>query len=70
MELDYGLTWSVIYEFCFGYSVEGSGGNLEVTDPFTKVTYLNPDVPEECISGPSPNDHNFSGYTLARKSSM
>ena len=58
MELDSGLTWSVIYDFCFGYCVEGSGGNHEVADEFTKVAYLNPDVPEEGIDGPSPNDHD------------
>ena len=57
MGLDSGLTWSAIYDFCFGYRVKGSGGHDEVADSFTKFTYLNPDVLEEGISGPSPNDH-------------
>ena len=52
MGLDSGLTWSVIYDFCFGYHVEGSGGNHEVADAFTKVYDLNLDVPEEGIVVP------------------
>ena len=55
MVLDSGLTWSVIYNFCFGYRVEDSGGHHEVADAFTKVAELNLDVPEEGIAGPSPN---------------
>ena len=70
MGLDSGLTWSVIYDLCFGYFVEGYGGHHEVFDAFNKVDYLNLDVPEEGIAVPLPNDHYFSGYTLARKSSM
>ena len=59
MVLKSGLTWSVIYDFCFGYPVEGSGGHHEVADDFTKVTDLNTDVPEEGISRLSPNDHGY-----------
>ena len=70
MGLDSRLTWSVIYDFCFGYRVEGSIGHPEVADDFTNVSYLNTYVLEEVISGSSLNDHYFSGYTLARKSSM
>ena len=70
MGLDSGLTWSVVYELCFGYCVEGAGVHHEVSDAFTKVNDLNPDVPEEGISGPLPNYHDFYGYALARKSSM
>ena len=51
MVLDSGLTCSVIYDFCFGHFVEGSGGNHDVSDAVTKVAYLNPDVPKEGISG-------------------
>ena len=40
------------------YRVECSGGHHEVTDAFTKVAYLNPDVPEEGIAGISHNDHD------------
>ena len=58
MGLDSGLTCSVIYDFCLGYFVEGSGINHEVADAFAKVAYLNPDVPEEGISGPSTHDHD------------
>ena len=50
MGLGAGLTWSVIYELCFGYCVEGSGGHHEVDDAFAKVAYLNPDVTEEGIA--------------------
>ena len=67
MGLDSGLTWSVIYDLCFGYCVEGSGEHHDVADAFTEVSYLNLDVPEEGIDGPLPIDHDFSGYTLARK---
>ena len=52
MGLDSGLTWSVIYDLCFGYCLEDSGRNHEVTDAFTKVSYLNPGVTEEVIAGP------------------
>ena len=58
MGLDSQLTWSVIYDFCFGYCAEGSGGHHEVADAFTKIADLNPDVPEEGISGLSPNNHD------------
>ena len=58
MVLDSWLTWSVIYDFCFGYCAEGSGGNHEVADTFTKVADLNLDVLEEGIDGTSPNDHD------------
>ena len=58
MVLDSGLTWSVIYDFCFGYRVEGSGGNHGVSDAFTKADYMNPNVPEEGIAGPFPNDND------------
>ena len=58
MGLDYELTSSVIYDFCFGYCVEGSDRNHEFVDSFTKVSYLNPYVPEEGIYGPSSNDHD------------
>ena len=56
MVLDSRLTWSVIYDFCFGCRVEGSGGHHEVDDAFTKFSYLNPYVPEEGIAGPLTND--------------
>ena len=59
MGLDSGLIWSVIYDFCFGYCIEGSGGHHEAADAFIKIAYLNPYVPEEGISIPSPNDHDF-----------
>ena len=39
--------------------MEGSGGNHEVADAFTKVSYLNLDVLEEVIAVPSPNDHYY-----------
>ena len=58
MVLDSRLTCSVIYNFCLGYRVEGSGGHHEVADDFTKVSYLNPDVPEEGIARPYLNDHD------------
>ena len=58
MVLDYGLTQSVVYDFCFWYCVEGLGGYHEVNDAFDEVANLNPDVPEEGISGPPPNDHD------------
>ena len=58
MGLDSRLTWSVIYYLCFGYFIEGSGRHTEVADAFTKVSYLNSDVPEEGIDGPSPNCHD------------
>ena len=51
MGLDSELTCSVIYDFYLGYSVEGSGGHHDVSDAFTKVAYLNLDVPEEGIYG-------------------
>ena len=70
MRLDFGLTRSVLYDFCFWYCIEGSSVHHEVTDGFTGVYDLNQYVPEEDIFGPSPNDHYFSGYTLARKISM
>ena len=57
MVLDSVLTWSAIYEFYFRYHVEGYDGHHEVAHAFTKVASLNPDVPEEGIAGPSPNDH-------------
>ena len=57
------LTWSLIYDFCFEYCVEGSGGHHEVADVFNKVAYLNPDVPEEGIM-------IVYTYTLARNSSV
>ena len=59
MGLDSRLTWIIIYDLCFGYNVEGSSGHHEVADTFTKVAYLNPDVPEEGIPVPSPNDYDF-----------
>ena len=58
MILDSGLTRSVIYDFCSGYHLEGSGGHHEVSDAFTMVAYLNLDVPEEGIFVPLPNDHD------------
>ena len=58
MKLDYRLTWSVVYDLYFGYFVEESDGHHEVADSFTEVADLNPDVPEEGISVPSPNDHH------------
>ena len=64
MGLDYGLTWSIIYDFCLGYCVEGYGGHHDLADDFTKVADLNLDVPKEGISGPSPNDHDcFQVYS-------
>ena len=68
--MDSGFTWSVVYDFLFWYCVEGSGGHHGVVDSCTKFAALNPDVTEEGIDGPSLDDHDFSGYTLARKSSM
>ena len=58
MGLESGLTWSAIYDFCFGHRVEGSGGNHEIADAFTKFSDLNTDVPEEGIDGPYTNDHD------------
>ena len=59
MGLESGLTWSVIYDFCFRYCVESSGGHHVVADAFTKVSDLNPDLLEEGIAGPSPKYHNY-----------
>ena len=58
MGLESGLNWSVVYDFCFGYCVEGSVVHHEVADAFNKVADLNPDVPEEGIAGPSPNEND------------
>ena len=58
MKLDYRLTWSVVYDFYFGYFVEESDGHHEVADSLTEVAGLNLDVPEEGISGPLPNDND------------
>ena len=59
MVLDSGLYRSVIYDFCFWYCVEVSGGHHEVNGAFTEFNDLNPDVPEEGIDGILPNDHDF-----------
>ena len=59
MGLDSDLTFSVVYDFYFGYCVEGSGGHHELADAFAEVADLNPYVLEEGISGPSLNDHDF-----------
>ena len=48
----YRLTWIVIYNLCFRYCVEVSGGHNEFDDAFTKVSDLNLDVSEEGIAGP------------------
>ena len=49
---------SVVYDFYLWYCVEGLGGYYEVTDTFDEVDDLNPDVLEEGIAGPFPNDHD------------
>ena len=58
MRLYSGLPWSVVYDFCLEYCAEGLNGYHEVTDTFDEVSDLNPDVPEERISGPFPNDND------------
>ena len=54
-----------VYDFCFWDSVGGLGVHNEVTDDFSEVTDLNLDVPEESISGPSPNDNDRRKRYLA-----
>ena len=46
MGLDSRLSCSVVYELCFWYCVNNSGGHHEVSDAFTEVNDLNHDVPE------------------------
>ena len=70
MIFDSGLSRSVLYDFFLWYCVEGSGEYHEVTYSFAVVADLNPDIPEEVISVPLLNDCDFSGYMIARKSSM
>ena len=57
--LCYGLTWCIEDELCFLNRVEGLHAGYEVTDTFAGVAGFNLDVPEESITGPSPNyrDH-------------
>ena len=50
-----GLPRILVYDFCFGYYVEGLGGYHEVTDVFSEVDGLNTDILEERVSGSSPN---------------
>ena len=52
------LDWSAVYDLCLWYCVEGSSGYHNVTDYFADFSYLDPDEPEEGISGPYPNDHD------------
>ena len=55
MILDSGFPWSVVYDLCLWYCVEGLYGYNEVTDNFAELSDLNKDVPEEGIAEPSPN---------------
>ena len=61
-----GLYWCIVYDLCFGNSVEGLISIHEVNDAFDEVSDLNPDVPEERVYGPYTNDHDslwvYSGY--------
>ena len=56
--MDYGLSWSVVYDFCFCNFVEGLDVQHEVTDAFIEVTDLDTYVPKEHISGPSTNNQD------------
>ena len=58
VRFDVGLFRSIVYDFCLWDCVEGMGVHHEVTDAFTEVADLNPYVPKELISGPSPNYHD------------
>ena len=51
MRLDSRLPWSVAYDFCVWYFLEGLGEYHEVPYKFYEVADLYPDVPEEVLYG-------------------
>ena len=55
--LYYILPLWIVDDFLFGNSIEGLIYNHEVTGTFTDESELFPDLLEEGISGPSPNDN-------------
>ena len=60
----------VVDDIYLWYCVEGVIVCREGTDALAEVTDLDVDIPQEGAAWPLSHDHDFSGYTLARKSSM
>ena len=60
MRLDSGLSWSILYDFCFGDCLEVVGGYHDFNDAFTEVTDLNPYIPKDYIFVPYP----YNNYCL------
>ena len=53
-----GLFWCIVEDLCLVNSVEGLIVGHEITDTFSEVYDLNPDVPEEIIYGTSTDDND------------
>ena len=60
------VSWCVVYNFNFWYSVVIVIFFHEGTDALAGVTDLDGDILQEIAAFPSSHDHDFSGYTLAR----